>query len=142
VYDLMLILHFIGLALGVGTSFAMMNLGISTKDTPLPEKTAFFLKAFSLSKNGSIGLALLILSGFGMMFVKGPSAVMAWGGGMFHAKLALVAVLTGFVGYMHSLIRKAKKENGGPVMARIPKAGRIGLLLSTATVVLAVLAFH
>ena len=141
-FDLLLVLHFIGLALGVGTSFAFMNLGIAAKDMPLPERALFFLKAFSLSKNGSIGLVLLIVSGVGMMLVKGSSVVMASGGGFFQAKLILVVALIGFVGYMQTLMRKARKENGGPVMAKIPKVGRFGLMLGVAIIILAVLAFH
>jgi len=141
-FDLLLALHFIGLALGVGTSFAFMNLGIANKDLPLPDRAAFFLKTFALSKNGSIGLVLLIISGVGMMFVKGPSVVMALGGGMFQAKLVLVVALIGFVGYMQTLMRKARLENGGPVMEKIPKVGRFGLLLGVAIIILAVLAFH
>lgn len=140
--ELLLFLHFIGLGLGLGTSFAFMRLGIATKDMPMAERIPFYMRAFALSKNGSIGFALLILSGIGLIFVNGPAATFAAGGGFFHAKLALVVILAGVVGYMQSLQARAKRENGGPAMAKLPKLGPIGLGLTLAIVLLAVLAFH
>jgi len=140
--EFLLFVHFIGLGLGLGTSFSFMRLGLSMKDTPMAERAPFMLKAFVLSKNGSIGLALLILSGVGLMFVSGPAAVMEAGGIYFKAKLALVVVLSGLVGFMQTLQARARRENGGPVMAMIPKVGAIAQLTTLAIVLLAVLAFH
>lgn len=141
-YDALLVLHFIGLALGVGTSFSMMALGIASGDMAPAERSSFMLRCSMLSKNGSIGLLLLILSGLGMLLVKGPAAMLALGGGTFHAKLGLVLVLIGFFGYMQVLTKRARQAGGGPAMATLPKVGRIMLLLSLAIVVLAVLSFH
>ena len=70
-YLSLLFLHFIGLALGVGTSFAMLTLGAATKDLPSDERTKFMLRAGALRKNGSIGLALLILSGLALFMLQG-----------------------------------------------------------------------
>jgi uncharacterized membrane protein len=140
--ELLLFIHFIGLGLGLGTSFAFMRLGIATKDMPLAEKVPFYMRAFALSKNGSIGFALLILSGLGLMFLNGPAATFAAGRGYFHAKLTLVVILAGVVGYMQSLQARAKRENGGPALAKLPKLGPVGLGLTLAIVLLAVLAFR
>ncbi len=140
-YELFLILHFLGLALGVGTSFAFMTLGLATKDLNAEERTRFMLRASLLSKNGSIGLTLLIVSGIGFLVMRGVGDVMRWGGGAFHAKLLLVAILAGLIGYMQVLLKRAKQAGGGPAMAKIPKASRLALLLSVAIVVLAVIAF-
>src|SRR5690606_17558356 len=96
-YELFLILHFLGLALGVGTSFAFMTLGLATKDLNAEERTRFMLRASLLSKNGSIGLTLLIVSGIGFLVMRGVGDVMRWGGGAFHAKLLLVAILAGLI---------------------------------------------
>jgi uncharacterized membrane protein len=141
-FDTLLVLHFIGLALGVGTSFSMMALGIATGDMPQGERTSFMLRAMALSRNGSIGLLLLILSGLGMLLVKGPAAMLALGGGTFHAKLGLVVVLIGLFGYMQVLTKRARQAGGGPAMAKLPQVGRIMLLVGLAIVVLAVLSFH
>lgn len=140
--EFLLFIHFIGLGLGLGTSFAFMRLGMATKDMPMPERAAFMLKAFAISKNGSIGLALLIVSGFGLMFAAGPAAVMEAGGVYFKAKLALVVVLCGLVGFLQTLQARARRENGGPAMAKLPKVGAVSQLVTLAIVLLAVLAFH
>ena len=105
------------------------------------ERTDFMLKASILSKNGSIGLALLIVSGIGFLVTRGVGEVMRWGGGAFHAKLLLVAVLAGLVGYSQVLLKKAREAGGGPTMATVPKVGRIMLLVGVTIVVLAVIAF-
>jgi uncharacterized membrane protein len=142
VRETLLFIHFIGLGLGLGTSFSMMTLGIVTKDMPPAEKIPFFLKAFALGRNGSIGFALLILSGVGLIFVNGPAATFVAGGGFFHAKLALVAALAGLLGYMQTVTAKVKRDKGGPAMAKLPLLGRIGLISTLIIVALAVLAFH
>lgn len=141
-YDLMLILHFLGLALGVGTGFANLALGLATKDMDPESRTKFFLRAFALSKNGSIGLLLLLVSGVGLWVMRGVTATMATAGGAFHVKLTLVVVLMGLIGYMQVLIKRAKQAQGGPTMAKIPQVGRVLLLVSVATVISAVVAFH
>src|SRR5688572_6593133 len=140
-YEVFLILHFLGLALGVGTSFAFLTLGISTKSMTAEQRTEFMLRVAVLSKNGSIGLALLLVSGIGFLVIRGVGAVMQWGGGAFHTKLLLVAILAGFLGYSLVLLKKARLAQGGPALAKVPQVGRIMLLLGVTIVVLAVIAF-
>jgi uncharacterized membrane protein len=142
--DTLLILHFLGLALGVGTGFANFRLGLATADMPPEERTKFFLRAFALAKNSSWGLVLLIVSGVGLMFSKygGVHAAFVVGGPAFHAKLTLVLVLVGLFGYMQMLMKRARQAQGGPTMPTIPKIGRITLAVSLGIVITAVLAFH
>ncbi|MCR4376411.1 MAG: hypothetical protein NUW22_16345 [Acidobacteria bacterium] len=140
-HTLLLIIHFIGLALGLGTGFALFTLGLAAKDMAPADRGAFMRRAMVLGKNGSIGLLLLILSGVWLVFSQGAAEVLAWGGGMFHVKLTLVVILTGTFGYMQMLIRQAKGSDGAAAMARLPLVGRIMLLLNIAIVVTAVLAF-
>jgi uncharacterized membrane protein len=140
-YDVLLIVHFIGLALGLGTSFAMFTLGIVSADMPPAERAAFMRRAMLLGRNGSIGLLLLILSGTWLVFAQGMEAINAIAGGLFHLKLTLVVLLMGTFGYMQVLIRKAKASDAA-AMARMPLVGRVMLLLSLAIVVVAVFAFH
>jgi hypothetical protein len=140
-YTSLLFLHFIGLALGVGTSFATARLGASAKAMTPEERSKFMLHAGVLSKNGSAGLGLLILSGLGMFILRGPAAVMAWGGPAFHAKLTLVVILIGVFGYMQVVLKKIRVAGGGPLQAKMPALGAIMLGLSVATVLAAVIAF-
>ena len=140
-YTIIKFLHFIGLALGVGTSFAMITLGAAARGLPADERVKFMLKASALRKNGSYGLALLILTGLAMFLMRGPREVFAWGGGAFHLKLTLVVILCGFFGYTQSLQKKIHAAGGGPLMAKLPKLGLIMLGLSVAIVASAVAAF-
>jgi len=140
--DFWLIIHFVGLALGVGTGFAVLTLGLATRGMPPIERGEFMRRASSLGKNGSFGLLLLIVSGVGLMVGRGVDVVMAWGGPMFHIKLTLVAILIGAVGYLQVLMRKSRSSDGAAAAARMPIVSRIVLLLGLSIVVFAVLAFH
>lgn len=140
--DVLLMIHFLGLALGVGTSFAFMRLGIATKDLAPAERAGFMKHALSLSKNGSMGLGLLLLSGFAMLFTRGVSTVFGSGGGAFHAKLALVVILTGLFGYSQVLIKRIREKQDMAAAATSQKLGPVMLALSIGIVVCAVLAFH
>jgi uncharacterized membrane protein len=141
-YQTLLIVHFLGLALGVGTGFANLRLGLATKDMDPAERGKFFMTALALSKNGSLGLALLILSGLAMMFLRGTQATFTQGGGALHAKLTLVLVMCGLLGYMQVLVKRVREAQGGPNLAKLPQVGRMMLIVSVLTVISAVLAFH
>jgi uncharacterized membrane protein len=140
-YLSILFLHFIGLALGVGTSIAMLTLGAAARDLAPEDRSKFMMRVSALRKNGSYGLGLLILSGIAMLLLRGPAAVFAWGGGAFHLKLTLVVILIGFFGYMQVLTKKIRLAGGGPLMAKLPKLSLIMLGLSVAIVASAVAAF-
>jgi hypothetical protein len=140
-YLFLLIIHFIGLAMGVGTSFAGMALGMAAKDLEPAERGKFMMRASAIGKNGSIGLTLLLLSGLGMAFSRGFSETFAWGGGAFHAKLTLIVILIGLFGYMQMLQKKAREGAGPAVMAKIPKVGGAMLLIGLGIITCAVLAF-
>jgi uncharacterized membrane protein len=141
-YDFLLILHFIGLALGVGSGFAFLALGIASRDLAPAERLLFAKRTFVLSKNGSIGLGLLIVSGIGFLLTRGPAAVFAWGGPAFHTKLTLVVLLCGFVGYSQMLMKRVRTGTHPAAAARLPLIGRVMLLLGISIIICAVLAFH
>jgi len=61
--DFMLILHFIGLVMGLGTSFAHAFLDQVTSKMGVDEATKFRLQVMVLSKMGHIGITLLLISG-------------------------------------------------------------------------------
>jgi|SRR6185503_4502227 len=141
-YDVLLILHFFGLALGVGAGLAMFSLGIATKGMEPPELGKFMARVSILRKNGSFGLLLLIASGLGFVFERGFGTLTAQGGGFFHAKLTLVVVMAGLLGYSQVLAKKAREQGGGAVMPRLLFVSRAMLVTGLSVVVLAVLAFH
>ena len=139
--DVLLILHFIGVTLGVGTGFAMLTLGLSTASMPPDERGIFMRRASAVGINGSIGLLLLIVSGVGLLLTRGVDVVMEWGGAWFHIKLTLVVILIGVFGYMQVLVRKFNAGDAAAA-ARLPLISKIMLLLGVSIIVAAVLAFQ
>lgn len=137
--DAMLIVHFIGLSMGLGTSFAFMFLGIASSKMEKEEAVKFMLKASSISTMGQIGLVLLILSGGYMITPYLPHLTEY---PLLIAKLVLVVVLAALLGIISSNMRKAKKGNPETYLKKIAPLGRIALLTSLAIVVLAVLNFQ
>lgn len=134
-------LHFVGLALALGTGFASFTLSkVATALAP-EERAQLMQRIMPLRKNGSYGLALLLLSGFGMFFLRGPANVMVWGGPALHAKLTLVAILCGVFGYAQVVAKKLREVGGAALAAKAVKLGQVMLILSLAIVVCAVLAF-
>lgn len=135
----MLIVHFIGLAMGLGTSIGFMILGMASAKMEKAEGQKFMLNAFSLSKMGHIGLVLLFLSGGYLMtpywstLEHSPTLI---------AKLVLFVVLGGLIGMISSKAKKAKKGDAEKHMASIRPLGTVSLLVALTIVTLAVLTFH
>jgi hypothetical protein len=144
--DVLLITHFIGLALGLGTGFAMMRLGASTKDMDAGERAKLMNRAMVLSKNGSMGLGLLLLSGLAMLWLGGGMALLRAAGWPFHVKLTLVVIAMGLVGAMQSaqarLRRSVTAAETQAVAAKLPRLGMATTFTTLLIVVMAVLAFH
>ncbi|MEO6600070.1 MAG: hypothetical protein ABIQ16_09380 [Polyangiaceae bacterium] len=141
-YLVLLMTHFVGLALGVGASFASFTLRKAAADLEPAERAKFLLRAMQVAKNGSYGLVLLLVSGLGMFFMRGPAAVMAAGGPAFHAKLTLVVILCGAVGYSQVLGKRAREAGGGAALAKVPAVSTAILLLGVGIIIAAVLAFQ
>lgn len=141
-YLVLLMTHFVGLSLGVGASFAGLTLRAASSELEPAERAKFTLRALRVSKNGSVGLLLLLVSGLGMFFMRGPAATLAAGGPAFHAKLTLVVILCGLFGYSQVLGKRAREANGGPALSKLAQVSTAILLLGVAIIVAAVLAFQ
>jgi hypothetical protein len=137
----LLVLHFLGLTMGLSVSFAnMVMAGLIGRAAPA-ERTVLGRFPPAMSRVGTIGLTLLWATGITMVFTK-------WGGlenlrnmpWQFHLKLTLVVVLTGVVTYIHSLERKMTPGDVA-VARRIQSVAKIATLLAVTIVVLAVLSF-
>lgn len=136
--DVMLITHFIGLAMGLGTSFAMLFLGMAASKLEPEERGKFMLTASHVTKMGQIGIVLLFLSGGYLMtpYWSQLSALPTLVG-----KLVLFLVLGALLGIMTSKLKKAKNGDMSQLLA-IKKLGPFTLLTSIAIVILAVFTFH
>jgi len=137
--DALLIIHFIGLAMGLGTSFAFMFLGIASSKMEENEARKFTLNTFALSRMGHIGLTLLVLSG---IFLMTPYWQSLTAMPLLMAKLILVVVLGALIGILSSTAKKAKEGDTGIHLKKIKTLGRLSLLTALIIVVLAVYGFH
>jgi uncharacterized membrane protein len=138
-YTFLLFVHFVGLAMGVGTGFAMLRIGYANRQLPPPEMGALMQKVSALRLNGYTGFALLIASGLGLLAMR--PGMFAAGGAAFHAKLLLVVLMVLNIGVMHSVMAKAKRV-GGPPPKLLMKLGNLNFTMGLITILLAVVAFH
>ena len=135
--ELMLIIHFIGLAMGLGTSFGFMFLGMAASKMEKNEALKFTMNTFALSRMGHIGLGLLILSGLYLIIPFWSQLTT-----LLIVKLVLVVVLGALIGILSSNARKLTPENASTQLIKIRMLGQFSLLTSLAIVVLAVLNFQ
>jgi uncharacterized membrane protein len=135
----LLMLHFIGLAMGLAVPFANIALATLMAKAAPNEKMVLGRFPFAMSKVGKIGLTLLWVTGVTMVFTR-------WRGfgnlpPMFHAKLTAVILLTITIGIISMLEMKAKKGDTTAI-ARIQVVGKIAMALGILAVVFAVLTFN
>ena len=134
----LLILHLLGMAMGLAVPLSNMVLqGLIAKAAP-PEQAALARFPPLMSRIGEIGLALLWTTGLALVYTKwGGFGAFPW---QFQVKLTAVVILTLLVGYIQILMRKARNGDRAAA-ARIPTVGRFALLASLTAVVFAVLTF-
>lgn len=137
--ELALILHFIGLAMGLGTSIGFIFLGKAGAKLPPEEGQKFMMNAFALSRMGHIGLVLLVLSG-GYMVGNNWGAVGS--NTPFLIKLILVAVLAILVLVLTQFANQAKQGKPENSIKYNRILGMVSVLTGLSIVVFAVLAFH
>jgi uncharacterized membrane protein len=137
--ELMLVFHFIGLAMALGAGFANLFLGTVASKLEPAERGSFMSKTMILGRMGRIGLGLLLLSGFGLMTpywkVLGDMPLLI-------AKLSLVALLLILVGSVLIIMRKAKKQGNPAMLAKIKPLAMLNFLIAITIVILAVLVFR
>ena len=140
-HQLMLIAHFLGLSIGAGTGIYMAAL--SAYAAKLPDKTeaksVMLGPGAAVSKVGTVGLGLLLLSGLGMVFVDNIAVQWDWA---FRVKMVLVGLIIVYVAGMHRLASRAKREKVPQAVFIMKKLGPIGPLLAVFTIIAAVMAFQ
>jgi hypothetical protein len=133
-HDAMLILHFLGLVMGLGTGFAFIFLGVGNADLKGEDARTFRQRTSILTRMGAIGLALLVVSG---LFLMGPYWNVLPDLPLLIAKLVLVVVMIVLITLLTFAVGKGERW-----AARSEVLGKIMLLTSLSTLVLAVLVFH
>jgi len=104
--ETMLIFHFTGLTMGLGTGFAHTFLGSIASKMFAEKAIKFRMHSLVLSKMGHIGIALLLTSGFYMItpYWKVLSSM-----SLLIAKFSLVAVLVLLISLIGIAAKKAKQ---------------------------------
>jgi|ERR1041385_2297240 uncharacterized membrane protein len=138
-HDLFLFIHFIGLAMAVGTGFANLFLGTAAAKLEPAERGPFMLKTTILVRMGQTGLGLLIISGLYLItpFWKTLSDMPT-----LIAKLALVVVLIITVTLTSLQVKKAKKENNPALLIKLKPLGMLNFFIGIAIMLMAILTFH
>jgi hypothetical protein len=136
--QILLILHLLGMAMGLAVPFSNIVMQRLVAKAAPPEKAVLDRFPPLMSRIGEIGLALLWTTGPALVYTKwGGFGAFPW---QFHVKLTAVVILTLLVGYIQTLMRKARNGDQAAA-ARIPTIGRLALLASLTAVVFAVLTF-
>jgi hypothetical protein len=136
--DIMLIIHFTGLAMGLGTSFANLFLGMASEKMEPEEAKKFRMNAMALSRMGHIGITLLIVSG---LYLMTPYWSMLPEMPLLVSKLVLVAILVVLVIIITNMGNRIKKGDFSRA-AMMPTLGKFTLFTAMLIVVVAVLVFH
>lgn len=136
--QLLLILHFLGLALGFSATVVNMMLPALLAGADPAEARGLARLPPRMSQVGGSGLLLLWATGLILTYTKwGGFGSLPW---QFHVKLTAVVLLTLGVGMAHAL--QARLRRGDTAAAgRLPIVGRVIALMSLTAVVFAVLTF-
>lgn len=135
----MLILHFIGLTMGLGTSFAHAFLGIATAKMSAEEIIKFRLHTMVLSKMGNIGIILLVISG---LYLLVPYWEMIPTSPLLIAKLLLVVVLVILITLINQATKRANQSNAASELKKMETFGKLTLIIGLLIVIIAVNIFH
>ena len=134
----MLILHIIGIVMGMGTGFAHTFLGMSMAKMKSDEAMKLSVQALALTKMGNIGMILAVLSGiyliipFSSSLSENPLLIL---------KLVLVFTLAVLITMIN--LFSTKVLNGEAVyLKKIEKLGKICMLIDISIIILAVSVFH
>ncbi|CUH64005.1 hypothetical protein TG4357_01012 [Thalassovita gelatinovora] len=138
--QLILILHFLAMAVGVGGSVASMITGITAGGLPPEARPSVGLVQRRIGIAAAIALALLWITGIWLLFLLygGISGLFL----LFDLKILAAAVLTGISIRMQLLSIRGRKTGIPPPPATTRKLGIAGLITSLTVVVLAVLSFN
>lgn len=137
--DVMLVFHFIGLAMAMGAGFSNLFLGAVAAKLEPAERGNFMSKTTVLARMGQTGLGLLLLSGF---YLITPYWSTLGDRPLLVTKLSLVMVLIILVTILSIMVRKAKKQRDFSILKKVKPVGMVNFFIGIAIVVLAVLIFH
>jgi hypothetical protein len=134
----LLILHFLGLAMGFSVSIANLVMSRLISKAAPPEKAVLGRFPPTMSRVSWIGLSLLWVTGVILVYTKwGGFATLTW---QFYIKLTAVVLLTTTVVYIHRLERLVQRGDAAATV-RIEPAGKVATSPAVIAVIFAVLTF-
>ena len=137
--DVMLILHFIGLAMGVGTSFAHAFLGQTISKLERSEAKKFRNQIKVLSQMGYTGSLLLLVSGIYLILPYWPVITTL---PLLILKLVLFVILMILILLINRDAAKNYKNDADENLNRMELMGKFVLILSVVIVIVAVSIFN
>lgn len=137
--DIMLTLHFVGLAMGLGVAFAHAFLGFSASKMSNDEALKLKLNTQILGRMGDIGMLLLVVSGIYLILPFWSALFLM---PLLVAKLVLVIILIVLIGMISYFSHKAKTVQPEVQFKKAEALGRVAMIVTLAIVVLAVKVFH
>jgi uncharacterized membrane protein len=138
--SVMLVIHFLGLAMGIGTGIGHMFLGMAAAKMEKSEALKFTMNTFALSRMGTIGITMLIISG---LYLITPYWSLLANFPYLVVKLSLVLLLVVLLIIIGRIAGKAKKSDDPmPYLKRIRSISPFTLIISILIVIMAVLTFH
>lgn len=138
--DILLILHFIGLALGFAGGIAS-GLSMRLAGAAKPEGAAALRQIPPIAaKISATGLVLLWLTGLALVYTRwnGFGALPA----LFWVKFAFVLALTALVGVVEATHARLKRTGDAALRGRLARLGPLSGLAALGALIFAVLAFH
>jgi hypothetical protein len=134
----LMVVHFLGLAMGLSTGFAnMVMAGLVAKAAP-NEKPILGRFPPAMARIGVIGLTLLWASGLAIIYTRyGSFSILPR---PFIVKISAVVLLTLCVAYIHVLMPRAQRGDAA-AMARIQKIGMMTGPLAIIAIIFAVITF-
>ena len=137
--DTMLILHLIGLAMGLGTSFAHAFLANTLSKLEPSEAAKFRNNSKGLSQMGTVGTVLLLVSGVYLLIPFWPVINEL---PLLILKLVLFIILVILIILINQGARNNYQNHDLKNLKRIELMGKFAMVLGVAIVVLAVNVFH
>ncbi len=138
---LLFVFHIIGVALAVGTGFAVVALKTGSADMEKAEREPYMLRGFVVTNFGVLGILFVLVSGL-VMFFQDADALLEKGGPFIMAKAALFVLYLAAFLTLRWRVSKARETNGGPLMVNMSKFVIAMNVLGIMLIVSSVLAFH
>ena len=134
----LMVVHFLGLALGLSTGFAnMVMAGLIAKAAP-QEKAVLGRFPPAMARVGAVGLVLLWASGLAIIYTR--FGTFSYLPQPFLVKLSAVVLLTIIVAYIHILMPRAQRGDAAAA-ARIQLLGKLTGPLAIIAIIFAVITF-